>query len=186
MNPARVAHDLAMRALLEDKLYFYQVRERWFDNYYTMRGGVLGQLPYPVQVVVGALAYRGVVRTLFGQGTGRLTAEEKAELQNEVWTAVCDLLVEARSSGGNNDKPSKATPAGAGAAAGDTADPFWLLGGSGPTEADATLFGFVASSLVCAAAPASQKIIKGFPVLVEYASRIHDRYFPDYEKWKEG
>lgn len=157
MGPARVAHDLAVRALLEDKLYFYQVRERWFDNYHTMRAGVMGRLPYPVQVVVGALAYRGVARTLFGQGTGRLTADEKAALQSEVWAAVCDLLVEARSSsssgGKSDDKPSKTTTPAAGAAAGDTdtASPFWLLGGSGPTEADATLFGFIASSLVCAA-----------------------------------
>jgi hypothetical protein len=25
-------------------------------------------------------------------------------------------------------------------------------------------------------------MVKGFPILVEYATRIHDRYFPDYEK----
>ena len=28
---------------------------------------------------------------------------------------------------------------------------FWVLGGNGPSEADAVLFGFIASTLVCAA-----------------------------------
>lgn len=32
-------------------------------------------------------------------------------------------------------------------------------------------------------APDSQKVVRGFPVLLEYADRIHDKYFPDYEKW---
>jgi len=29
--------------------------------------------------------------------------------------------------------------------------PFWALGGDEPTEVDATLFGFIASSLICEA-----------------------------------
>lgn len=32
-------------------------------------------------------------------------------------------------------------------------------------------------------APDSREVVKGFPVVLEYAERIHDRYFPDYEKW---
>ncbi len=31
-------------------------------------------------------------------------------------------------------------------------------------------------------APDSRKVVQGFPVLIEYAGRIHDYYFPDYEK----
>lgn len=30
--------------------------------------------------------------------------------------------------------------------------------------------------------PESQSIVKGYPVVVEYAERIHDAYFPDYQK----
>lgn len=32
---------------------------------------------------------------------------------------------------------------------GDDGKPFWVLGGDDPTEADATVFGFVSSVLVC-------------------------------------
>lgn len=31
--------------------------------------------------------------------------------------------------------------------------------------------------------PESQSIVKGYPMVVEYAERIHATYFPDYEKW---
>ena len=33
--------------------------------------------------------------------------------------------------------------------------------------------------------PDSQKVVRDFPVVVEYARRIHERYFPDYEIWAE-
>lgn len=29
----------------------------------------------------------------------------------------------------------------------------------------------------------SQQVIRGFPMLMDYAKRIHDRYFPEYEFW---
>lgn len=35
----------------------------------------------------------------------------------------------------------------------------------------------------CPRAPDSQKVVKGLPTVVEYAERIHDRYFPDYKRW---
>lgn len=33
--------------------------------------------------------------------------------------------------------------------------------------------------------PDSQKLVKQFPVILDYARRIHEVYFPDYEKWEE-
>ena len=33
LSPTETAHDPALRVLLEDKLYFYQVHERWHENY---------------------------------------------------------------------------------------------------------------------------------------------------------
>ncbi|KAK7426487.1 hypothetical protein QQZ08_007082 [Neonectria magnoliae] len=50
-------------------------------------------------------------------------------------------------------------------------------------DADATVFGFVAGSLVCEAAPTTAKIVRSYPVVVKYAERIHQKFFPDYEKW---
>jgi hypothetical protein len=44
----------------------------------------MSAIPYPVQLLVGLLAYSGIVRTLRGQRTGRLTEEEVHILQEEV------------------------------------------------------------------------------------------------------
>lgn len=100
-----------------------------------MRPKVLAALPYPVQVLVGQLTYRKMSATLYGQGTGRFTAEEITKFKNEVWENVNALLMASslkRRSGGSGEM-------------------FFVLGGDGPTEADTTLFGFIASGLVCAA-----------------------------------
>jgi hypothetical protein len=45
-------------------------------NYYTMRDHILATLPWPMRVLMGNLIYRGAIKTLNGQGTGRYTAEE--------------------------------------------------------------------------------------------------------------
>jgi hypothetical protein len=98
-----------------------------------MRGKVLAALPFPVQVVVGLLIHRGVVRTLHGQGVWRYTPEERDTFRGEVWQAMSVLLIDSRGKRGGSEEP------------------FWLAGGNEPTEVDATLFGFIASCLVCAA-----------------------------------
>ncbi|KAL2162930.1 hypothetical protein VTH06DRAFT_6766 [Thermothelomyces fergusii] len=170
LTPAERARDLALRALLEDKLFFFQMRERWIDNYYAMRDSVLGFMPLPARYVVGLLAYRKVKNTLHGQGVLRYTADEAQALRLEIWESVNALLLESRSRARE---------------AGRDEGPFWALGGPAPTEADATVFGFVVASLSCKQAPATKEIIRSFPVVVDYASRIHDRYFNDYERWAD-
>lgn len=135
-----------------------------------MRPKVLAALPYPIQLIVGLLAYRKVSQALNGQGTGRRSAEEISSLRYQVWENINALLVAS---------PSRNT------IAGDDDAVFWVLGAkNGPSEADAVLFGFIASALVCAAGPESMKVVRGFPVVVDYARRIHERYFPDYECWE--
>jgi hypothetical protein len=86
-----------------------------------------------MQVIVGMIAYRSVSATLYGQGTMRFSNEEIATLREEVWENINVLLVESR---GRME-------------AVDSGSIFWLLGGIGPSEADATLFGFITSNLVC-------------------------------------
>ncbi len=99
-----------------------------------MRSGVLAALPYPVQVIVGLLAYRGVMQTLYGQGTSRFSAEEMIVFEKEIWENVNALLVAAKK------KMETET---------EEKVPFWVLGGKGPSEADTTLFGFIAAAMVC-------------------------------------
>lgn len=98
-----------------------------------MRPGVLGALPYPVQLVVGLLAYRRNMQTLHGQGTARFSAEEISSFRKHIWENVNALLAASR---------RKRT---------ETDATFWVLGGEGPSEADATLFGFIAAAMVCEA-----------------------------------
>ncbi|KAH1796747.1 hypothetical protein KXV64_000610 [Aspergillus fumigatus] len=162
LSPTERMHDLALKALLEDKLYPYQTYERWILNFYTMRSKILAALPWPVQVVVGNIIYRKVTRNLQGQGTMAFTEEEISEFRQEIWASLNAVVAEAQKKQSDRDRP------------------FWVWGGEGPTEVDAVLFGFIASG-----APATREIIKGYPAVVDYARRIHDKYFPDYELWEE-
>lgn len=98
-----------------------------------MRSGVLAAIPYPIQLLVGLLAYRSISQTLWGQGTGRYSDEEIVPLKHEVWESVNALLAESRSKAGAGNEP------------------FWVLGGAEPSEADPTVFGFITSALVCKA-----------------------------------
>ncbi|KAI0014484.1 hypothetical protein F4779DRAFT_13822 [Xylariaceae sp. FL0662B] len=168
LDPVKRSHDMGLVALLENKLYFYEGWERWIQNYYTMRDNVLWSIPYPLRVVIGLIVYRKNNAMFHAQGTGRFTPEEIGEFRREIWEGISALLAVSRSS-------SKSS--------GDVR-PFWVLGGEQPTEADTCLFGFLVSALICTAGPDSQKEVRSLPILLDYAERIHDHYFPDYEKWK--
>lgn len=163
LSPAQNAIDAALIALLEDKLYFYNTIERWNDNYYTMRDHVMAPIPYPLRVVIGYLAWRQNMATIYGQGAGRFSAEEVNSFRSKIWHHFDDLLADAR---------HKTPPA---------QKMFWVLGGQGPTEADTTLFGFIVGCLLCQAGPVTAKLIRSLPNVIEYARRIHEHYFPDYE-----
>ncbi|KAJ2896073.1 hypothetical protein MKZ38_005901 [Zalerion maritima] len=162
--------DLGVRALLEDKLYFYRTRELWVDNYYTMRDHILSQLSYPMRVLVGYLIYRKHLSILYGQGTMRYDQGEVASFRRQIWeTLARQLLVSRRKwvemdGGGGEEKQC-----------------FYLLGGEGPTEADFTLFGFIIAVMVNEAGPESKRTVGEFEVLEDYARRIHGRFFGDYE-----
>ncbi|KAG8163561.1 hypothetical protein KVR01_006858 [Diaporthe batatas] len=173
LSPEDRARDLATRALLEEKLCFYHTRERWLDHYYIMRDHALSSIPWPMRVLVGQMVYRSHKAMLYGQGTLRLSDEEVRTAKTEIWDTINGVLVAVRSSqdaGPPGDAASRNRP-------------FWFLGGDEPTEVDTTLFGMIVSVLSATAGPESQSIVRGYPMVVEYAERIHATYFPDYEKW---
>ncbi len=101
-----------------------------------MRSHVLSALPYPAQVVVGLLIYRKSCQTLHGQGTARYTSAELSAFKQQIWENVNSLLVASQKKHVESD-------------AGE--DPFWVLGGDGPSEADTVVFGFISAALVCTA-----------------------------------
>ena len=163
------------------------MRECWIDNYAAQRDQALSGVPFAVRYFVGQVVYQKVARTLFGQGVGRYTSSEVEAFREEVWTSINDLLGATRmnDSGTLNDEP------------------FWCLGGLGPTEADLTLFGFISSILTgtryvvwnaervssgtdvsCCSCPASSALLRSLPVVIEYADLIHRKYFPEYTQWQ--
>ncbi|KEF63832.1 uncharacterized protein A1O9_01810 [Exophiala aquamarina CBS 119918] len=164
LSPEQKMADLGIRALLEDKLYFYNMRERWIDNYYVHREIALWNKPLPIRVLVGMLIYRSITATLHGQGTGRFTSDEIGLFRADIWQQI-DLLLKSRRQRLTSDQP------------------FWVLGNEEPTEADATLYGFIVSALVAPSGPTSTAIVKALPNVMEYAERIHTSLFPDYDKW---
>ncbi|KAE8377848.1 hypothetical protein BDV26DRAFT_281573 [Aspergillus bertholletiae] len=166
LSGSQKLRDKGLMALLEDRLYWYNAYEKWVLNYYTMRDVILATVPWPLRIVIGLIVYSKVTRTLTGQGTMLFSTEEISSLNQEIWERINDALVEARSQHEQLEGP------------------FWVLGGEEPTEADAALFGFIVSGLVCYAAPNQQKTIRGYPAVVDYARRIHDKYFPDYALWE--
>lgn len=97
LSSLKRAQSLGLRATLEDRVYLYNVREKRVDNYYAMRGGVLGGVPWPMRIVVGAMAFRSVSTMLHGQGTGRYSAEEVSVWTEEAWEGINAVLPEAKS-----------------------------------------------------------------------------------------
>ncbi|KAF2097653.1 hypothetical protein NA57DRAFT_77905 [Rhizodiscina lignyota] len=173
LTPTSKAQDLAMRALMEDRLYFFSMRERWMDmdNFYVQRDKALEAFSYPFRVLIGQLIYRSHTQTLHGQGTGRFTAEEARKFREEIWSTLNGLLEESRRKkaqlhDGNDDDSC-----------------FWCLGGERPTECDTTVFGFINSALVATSGPESARFVRNLPAVMDYAGRIHNAYFPDYERW---
>ncbi|KAJ5221957.1 uncharacterized protein N7469_010844 [Penicillium citrinum] len=161
-----IAQDLSIKALLENRLYFLQGYERWIENYYTMRAKILGGMSWPLQVVVGNIIYNINVRTMQGQGTGTFFPEEIAAFRAEIWESLNAIL----SASYTQHR--------------DSEGPFWRWGEDAPTETDGVVFGFIISGLICSAGPTTKQILDGYPTLVAYARRIHDKYFPDYKVWE--
>jgi len=165
LTPEQKVTDLGIRALCEDKLYFFNMAERWLDNYYTQRDHILQSKPWAVRYVIGNMIYNNVSSTLHGQGVGRYKRDEQRRMREEIWTVLEGLLKQRLEEAGGRKGP------------------FWVLGLRTPTEADAVLFGCVNSVLVCDSCPESRAFVRGCASVMEYAGRIHDKVFAEYEKW---
>lgn len=163
LSEEQKAADMGIRALLEERLYFLGMGERWLDNYYVHRDKILESKPWLVRYIVGNLIHRKIVQTLHLQGCGRFSKEQQKQFRHEIWDTLERMLSVRRK------------------AAGRKSGPFWLLGGKEPTEADAVVFAFINSNQVCKSCPESTTFIEGLPTIVDYARRIHATYFPDYE-----
>jgi len=105
--------------------------ERWYLCYDLMRDyGPVGHLPWGKRHVAAYFMskYAGVL--LWGQGTGRHKPGEVVQMIEEMVDSL-NVLAEAsleKCKAGDGSK-----------------EPFWILGGEGPSEADFSLFGNLAT-----------------------------------------
>ncbi len=104
-----------------------------------MRDHVLWAVPWLMRVVVGYMIYRKSSAMLNGQGTGRYDPAEIAAFRRDIWDSVNGLLAASKEAAGRRKGGD------------DHHDPFWVLGGEEPTEADMTVFSFIVSVLICTA-----------------------------------
>ena len=121
------------------------MHEPWTFHYLVVREHILSHVPYLIRPALGYYIYRKVHSALYSQGTGRLTDTEIKAAREEIWESINLLLQTARDTKRKRDDGRTSSQE-------DRDSPFWVLGeseqGSNPSEADATLFAFVASTLV--------------------------------------
>lgn len=165
LSAEQLANDMGIQALFEEKLYFLSMGERWLDNYYIHRDHILQSKPWLIRYIVGNLIHRKIVQTLHLQGCGRFSKEQQKQFRHEIWQTLEQILAVRRQ------------------ASQSKSEPFWVLGRQEPTEADAVVYAFINSNQVCKSCPESTGFVKGLPSTMDYAERIHQTYFPDYERW---
>ena len=142
----------AVEKMLEEQLYWIVVWERWVDAANFARGPAkfFQAVPAPLRPLVVGLVKRKVARDLHGQGTGRHSAEERAELARRALDSVAAIL---------GDKP-------------------WLTGAA-PCGADASVAAFMMSGLCTVFDSTVRGLIEERPALVAYAGRARERFFAD-------
>lgn len=165
LSPAERARDYCLRAMIEEKLMFFLIYERWSENFQSLKDdGPFTHLHWMIRPIVASLAWQYSRVMLWGQGTGRHKPEEVKQLQEEAMEALANYATAALEK----------------AAGSDPKEPFWILGGKTPTEADFTVFGFLAGVLCGPNQPRMTSLIMQSKSLMSYIRRIHDTYFTDY------
>ena len=140
----------AMVALVEDRLYFAGLAERWLHNdnqaaLVTMlrRSGV----PGPIAGLVTNIVRRSIRKTLHAQGHGRHSREEGLRIGREAVAAVASQL---------GDRP--------------------FMMGDEPTGVDASVYPMVSSNIAPSFETALKAVIEAHPNLMAYVERMGERF----------
>jgi len=154
LSPQERAASHAMARLVEERLYWAIVYERWMDDdsFAVIRKAYFSSLPPVVRSILPVIARRQVKGYLHGQGLGRHTREEI--------TAFGILDVEAL--------------------AVQLGDRQWMMGDE-PTSLDATAWAHVVNIAIPEhdRSPLRQAVL-GNDALMAYANRGMRRWFPEY------
>lgn len=151
LSPYERALATAFQRLFEENLYWAVVHTRWADaaGWALTRAAFFGAMPAPMRWFVPALARRGLLAEMRGQGMGRHSVAEIHAIACRDVTAVADFLA---------DKP------------------FML--GAAPTSLDATAYAFLANLLWAPVDSPIRRHAQERPVLEAYCRRMQARYFP--------
>ena len=146
---------VAFRGLLEEEAYYLVIHQRWkqdagWRTYIPIMSGYLRQIgvPGPIAPLVAGLVRRQMVRTLWGQGIGRHSAEQVDARALAIVEAVCVQL---------GDKP------------------FFL--GDEPRTIDATVYAFMATLLDTPFESEAATFGRAQDNLCAYTRRIREQYF---------
>ena len=150
LSPPERAVATAFQRLIEENLYWAVVQIRWAEDtgWAKTRQAFFGAMPAPLRWFVPALARRGLLAELRGQGMGRHSAAEIHAIGCRDVTAIADFLA---------DKP------------------FML--GEQPTSLDATAHAFLANLLWAPFDSPIQRHAQTRPTLEAYCQRMKARYF---------
>lgn len=151
LSPAERATAWAFEKLCEEHLYFALLHARWLidENFDTGPRRFFDDAPVPLRPVFAAMARRQVRRDVRGQGIGRHSEDEIAQLAARDLGALADFL---------GDKP-------------------YIMGRT-PCGADATVFAFVAACFPACFKTPIRIAAELQPNLVSYRDRLMGLYFP--------
>lgn len=150
LSPPERAVATSFQRLMEENLYWAIVHTRWAEDagWAKTREAFFGAMPAPLRWFVPALARRGVLGEMRGQGMGRHSAAEIQAIGCRDLTAIADFLA---------DKP------------------FML--GEQPTSLDATAHAFLANLLWAPVDSPIRRHALARPALEAYCQRMKARYF---------
>jgi len=150
LTPAQRATARAMRAMIDENLYWVVIYERWIDrdNFASFRHTVLGAVPLPLRLLVAPLARRGVRRQFVGQGMGRHTPQEIAAIGARDIDALSGWLGDGE-----------------------------YMMGDAPSEIDAAAFGMLANIWYAPIEGDLKRHLTARENLVRYVERIQAQYY---------
>lgn len=150
LSPLDCALATAFQRLLEENLYWAVVHTRWAqdDGWALTKSAFFATLPVPLRWIVPALARRGLLAEMRGQGMGRHSGEEIHAIGCRDVTAVADFLA---------DKP-------------------YMLGAQ-PSSLDATAYAFLANLLWAPVDSPIRRHAQGRTNLEAYCQRMKAQYY---------
>jgi glutathione S-transferase len=142
----------SVEKMCEDHLYWLMVEDRWLVDANFQRGPAqfFAAVPAPLRGFVQAMVKRRLRKTLHGQGTGRHSADERAQLSERAIGAIAAIV---------GDGP-------------------YLMGGR-PCGADATVYAFLRGALCPLFEGPLLAAVQARPVLTSYCNRLTKRYYSD-------